>query len=137
MNEKPSFFSELKRRNVYKLKLDPLLDPPNFSNLVEKPSRKINKLAGLGCYRLHQFFDEKIHRVADCNSYHSIQAVLGATHDEGNQQQTGPKKHDCWKHRIAAGSERSRKVGLSPTQNKYRAERRYIYEDSQEGGKSE
>src|SRR6476619_333419 len=59
-------------------------------------------------YRLHQLFDEAIHRIADCNSYHSIEAVFGATHDESNQEQTGPNKHDCWEQGIAAGSEGSR-----------------------------
>jgi len=37
MNEKPSFFAELKRRNVYN---DPLRNDPRFQKLVAAPAPK-------------------------------------------------------------------------------------------------
>jgi len=60
------------------------------------------------CYRVHQLFNKTVHWIAGYNSYRSIETVFDAAHEEGNQEYTGPNKHDCWKHGIAAGSERSR-----------------------------
>jgi hypothetical protein len=38
-----NFLTELTRRNPHKLKLDPVLDPPTFSDLVKKPLREVKQ----------------------------------------------------------------------------------------------